>query len=102
MSGRWRWLRVRRGFTINHDGRAFAAGDLMRVKASEARAWAASTSPAKPWFPVRVAYSAARAVRLIRQAIGETSAARRRAAQRRRRAAEAVRRRATVVRMVRK
>ncbi len=100
MSGRWRWVRVRRGFVINHDGRTFTACDLVRVKAGDARAWSASTSPAKPWLPVRVAYGVARAVRLVAEAVGETRLARRRASVRRRRAAAAVRRRAMVVKVV--
>lgn len=102
MARRWVWLRVRRGFAITHDGRAFAAGDLMRVPAIDARAWAVSTSPTRPWLAVRMAYSMARAVRLVRQAMGETLAARRRASVRRRRAAEAVRKRAMVVKVVKR
>ncbi len=102
MARRWVWLRVRRGFVLQSDGRTFTAGDLVRVKASEARAWSASTSPAKPWLPVRFAYGAARAVRLVAEAMGKSSEARRRAAQRRRRAAASVRKRATLVRMVKR
>ncbi|MBW4035485.1 MAG: hypothetical protein HIU90_08435 [Proteobacteria bacterium] len=99
---RWAWLRVRRGFVLQNDGRAFAAGDLMRVPAGEAAGYRHNTSPARPWLPVRLAYSITRTARLIWQAMGETSAARRRAAQRRRRAAAAVRRRATLVKVVRR
>ncbi len=100
MTARWAWLRVRAGFVLQNDGRAFTGGDLVRVKASEARAWSASTSPARPWLARRVAYALARTARLIRQAMGETRAARRRASVRRRRAAEAVRRRATLVKVL--
>ncbi len=99
---RWGWLRVRAGFVLQNDGRTFTAGDLVRVKASDARAWAVSTTPAKPWFPMRVAYGVSRTVRLIREAMSKSSAARRRAAQQRRRAAAAVRRRAMVVKVLRR